>query len=108
MHEAAFLGGPHLRGYRKERFAGRSSVFGNAEVRLQVLKVGRPEGVKIGVLGFTDSWRVFFDNQRSNRWHSSMGGGLWATTAAESRLVSVTVARSPEGSSVYVRAGFPF
>ncbi|MFQ5571465.1 MAG: BamA/TamA family outer membrane protein, partial [Rhodothermales bacterium] len=73
------LGGiSNLRGYRSTRFAGRSSVYQNVDLRLELfgfssyLARGR-----FGVLGFFDHGRVWTDGERSKVWHQGYGGGVW-------------------------------
>ncbi len=79
FYSANTLGGKdNLRGHRSTRFAGRSSLYQNVELRLELftfstyLAVGRA-----GLLGFFDQGRVWVDGERSKTWHRGYGGGLW-------------------------------
>jgi hypothetical protein len=81
--QANTLGGTtNLRGYRRTRFAGRSTVFANAEVRLQLFNFNAylfP--AKFGVMGLADAARVFsqYDQRTGLRaYHTAVGGGVWA------------------------------
>ncbi|MGY2131157.1 metallophosphoesterase [Hymenobacter sp. HD11105] len=81
--QANTLGGTtNLRGYRRTRFAGRSTVFANAEVRLQLFTFNAylfP--AKFGVMGLADAARVFsqYDQRTGLRaYHTAVGGGVWA------------------------------
>ncbi len=73
------LGGKdNLRGYRSDRFAGRTAFYQNVEARVQLKRfegyVGRGE---LGLLAFADNGRVWADGEASGTWHQGYGGGLW-------------------------------
>ncbi len=77
--QAFYLSGTdNLRGYRRQRFAGRSMAFNNTELRVKLgdfntyLFPG-----SIGVLAFHDIGRVYADNENSDTWHNGYGGGVW-------------------------------
>ena len=79
--QANTLGGSeNLRGFDRRRFAGRSAVFGNAELRAKLLNFNlyltRGE---LGVFGFYDQGRVWADGEDSDLWHTGYGAGLWVT-----------------------------
>ncbi|UOQ72755.1 metallophosphoesterase [Hymenobacter cellulosilyticus] len=61
FYQANTLGGTtNLRGYRRTRYAGRSSVYANAEARLQLFSFNAylVPG-KFGILGLADAGRVY-------------------------------------------------
>ena len=68
----------NLRGYRNNRFSGRSYLYQNSELRFKLsnfrnyLVTGN-----IGMFGFFDSGRVFSDMPESNDWHQAYGPGVW-------------------------------
>ncbi|MDB4285738.1 BamA/TamA family outer membrane protein [bacterium] len=67
-----------LRGYRNNRFAGKSSAFWNAEMRTRFGSIKSfvlPSD--IGMLLFYDSGRVWQENEDSNKWHNGYGAGVW-------------------------------
>jgi hemolysin activation/secretion protein len=109
FHDAAFLGGAAtLRGWDEQRFAGRSSLYANGELRLRAGKVFLVVPADVGVIALGDIGRVYADDERSDRWHSSVGGGFWIAPLMRPYTVSVTIARSQERTSVYLRNGFAF
>ena len=109
FHEAAFLGGAStLRGWEEQRFAGRSAVFGSAEVRLRLGQVRLIAPSEIGLLGFLDAGRVMADGHDSNTWHTGAGGGIWIAPLARRHTVSFSVARGRERTGFYARSGFSF
>jgi len=108
-HAAAFLGGAAtLRGYRRERFAGRTAAFANAELRARLARFTLIVPGTLGALVLADAGRVFVTGQSSRRWHTSAGGGFWFTVIDPKNTVSVLAARSAEGTRFYVQTGFSF
>lgn len=85
-----------LRGFRKNRFSGRSLAYGSLTLLYKVTESKSPifPG-PIGIIGFTDVARVWADGQSSERWHNSVGGGLYYAPF-NMVLVSATVGRSRE------------
>jgi len=79
FHQATYLGGVSgLRGFREERFAGKSSLVGSADVRYSFneFKI-ELFPLQIGIYGGGDLGRVWTPLEDSERWHNSYGGGLW-------------------------------
>jgi hypothetical protein len=79
--QANYLGGygmdaGNLRGYRRNRFAGRTSAYQNTELRLKLLDF-QVYG-EAGVFGFIDHGRVWMDNESSGKLHRGYGAGVWA------------------------------
>jgi len=66
-----------LRGYRDQRFTGRHSFMGNADLqyRFQQMKTFLFP-LTFVVYGGYDVGRVWVEDDASNTWHSSYGGGL--------------------------------
>ncbi len=107
FYEAATLGGTqNLRGYRSTRFAGRSALFQNAEVRLGLgqFRTYAAAG-SFGALAFVDNGRVWADGESSSAWHQGGGGGLWLNLF-DFVLASGTVGFSADGTFVNIGLGF--
>ncbi|MGB8703679.1 MAG: metallophosphoesterase [Gillisia sp.] len=83
FYQAAFLGGETgLRGYRLNRFAGKSAFGTGADLRYsfdQFKTSFLP--FQIGVYGGYDLGRVWVKPHRSKEWHDSYGGGFWVNSA---------------------------
>lgn len=98
-------GEENVRGYRRNRFAGRSTLFQNAELRTRLfnfVKLGQ-----LGVLGYGDIGRVWMDGEISNIWHSGYGGGIWV--APLNKLVlTFTYSVSEEDQLFNLHMGFLF
>ena len=79
FYQAATLGGDNdLRGYRTQRFTGKQSYLQSTDIRFTI---GRIKSsiipMKYGIFGGYDYGRVWTDNDNSEKWHQSAGGGLW-------------------------------
>ncbi len=79
FYQAPSLGGDNgLRGYREQRFTGKSYLVGSADLRysLPSFNIGlRP--FKMGVYAGADLGRVWLRQNVSEKWHNSYGGGFW-------------------------------
>ena len=79
FYQGATLGGDYdLRGFRNERFLGKSSFYQSTDLRLNIGKIKK--GIlpmTYGILGGFDYGRVWLDNENSQKWHQSVGGGIW-------------------------------
>jgi hypothetical protein len=67
-----------LRGFRKERFAGRSMAYASVELRAKLFDVDDyllPG--PFGVLAYNDVGRVWADGEQSRRWHDGYGAGFY-------------------------------
>jgi hypothetical protein len=68
----------NLRGYRRDRYAGKTSAYSNAELRWRAGKMNAyvVQGYW-GLLAFWDQGRVWMPNEESTKWHHGYGGGIW-------------------------------
>ena len=107
--QANTLGGlRNLRGYGRMRFAGRSTVYQNTELRFKLLRFHTPLFPGgLGVSAIHDVGRVWQDGESSDRWHQGYGGGLWATPL-DALSLSADYTRSTEGGRVFLRLGWMF
>ncbi|MGE5745431.1 MAG: BamA/TamA family outer membrane protein [Gemmatimonadota bacterium] len=109
FHEAAFVGGgTTVRGYAEHRFAGDASLAGNVELRARVGRFYAFLPIEFGVFGLADAGRVFRSGETSDVWHGAAGGGLWLAVLSRVNTLTLAAARSPEGTGIYVRAGFAY
>ncbi len=109
FYESAFAGGANsLRGYYKDRFAGEGSYLGSVDVRIKLASVNLFVPATIGLLLFADAGRVFIDNDFSNLWHTSFGGGLWVAPISPVHTIALTIGHSTEATQIYLTTGFAF
>ncbi|MCW9036428.1 BamA/TamA family outer membrane protein [Altibacter sp.] len=83
FYQAAQLGSDTgLRGYRDERFTGKTAAAGSADLRYSFnrFKTGLTP-VQIGIFGGADAGRVWIPNEDSDVWHTDFGGGFWVNAA---------------------------
>lgn len=83
FYHAAHLGADSgLRAYRRERFTGKQTLVGNADVRYAFNEIHTSFlPIQLGVFGGADLGRVWIPNQDSSKWHNSYGGGMWINAA---------------------------
>jgi hypothetical protein len=77
--QANFLNGfTNFRGIQRNRFSGRTSSYNNAELRMSLFKVRNYVApFDIGILAHADVARVWEDNEQSDKWYPSYGGGMF-------------------------------
>jgi hypothetical protein len=109
FHEAATMGGgENFRGLPRQRYWGDASAYGNAELRLLLVRRERAVVPRFGVFGLADVGRVFLEGESSDRWHTAWGGGVWIAVADPKNLASVAIAASEGHLRFYVQGGFTF
>lgn len=115
FHEAAYIGGGGLtasgsavRGFRSQRFAGDSALFGNVELRLHLTDIYLFLPGEMGIFGLGDLGRVYFEGENSKKWHTAVGAGIWFSFIRREYSISFAVAKSEERTGFYVQAGFLF
>ena len=98
----------YLRGFRKNRFSGRSVFYQSTELRFKLFESKSyivPGAV--GLLAFNDVGRVWVKDETSHKWHDSFGGGAYYSPY-NFAIVSATVAFSNEGSLFNFSIGTKF
>jgi hemolysin activation/secretion protein len=102
-YEHAIIGGPRtLRGYRRERFWGKTAFYNSNELRYitnfhTYLMTG-----KIGLFAFFDQGRVWMPGERSDKMHTSWGPGMLLVPFNKASI-SVTYGISEEVRLVQIR-----
>jgi Omp85 superfamily domain/Calcineurin-like phosphoesterase len=102
------MGRGNLRGFRRNRFSGRTSVYQNTELRLKIMnfKTYIVPG-QIGILGFIDNARVWVDNDMSGVWHRGYGGGIWISPL-KMLVFTTSLEKSKEDQFISFRMNFLF
>jgi|CXWL01.1.fsa_nt_gi hypothetical protein len=107
--QAQYLGSDdNLRGYRKERFAGKSKFYNQAELRLRLANFRTylfPAA--FGIMAFVDAGRVWVDNDNDSKLLSGYGGGFWFSPLRR-LLITVSYAISKEDKIPLVGLGWKF
>ena len=83
FYQAAQLGDDKgLRGFRRDRFTGKSAFAAGADLRYSFNEFETHFlPMQIGIFGGYDLGRVWYDNESSHRWHDDYGGGFWINSA---------------------------
>lgn len=108
--QAVYLSGTdNLRGYRKQRFAGRAMLYNNAELRIRIANFNTYLfGGVFGLQIFNDVGRVYQDGEQSNKWHDGYGAGIWISPIKRF-VVTLSLAHSKEEKLLpLVTYGFKF
>jgi len=97
-----------LRGFRNERFTGKSSLVGSADIRyaFNEFKI-ELFPVQIGIYGGADLGRVWTPEGDSQKWHNSRGGGLWINSQG-GLGGTFSAFNSKEGTRYTFGVGFTF
>ncbi len=99
----------YLRGFTKDRFAGRSLMYFSLEGRLKLFESKSylfPGPV--GIIAFNDLGRVWSKHtETSHKWHDGFGGGLYYSPYRFA-IISAAIAFSGEGSLYNFSIGTKF
>ncbi|MEC3906781.1 metallophosphoesterase [Tamlana sp. 2201CG12-4] len=116
FYQAANIGANNgLRGYRNERFTGKSAFVQSTDLRLSLrqLKTGLMP-LYIGFYGGFDYGRVWVDDallldpsHHSDNWNTSIGGGFFAN-AANMMTLNLSAFHSDDGLRLAFKLGFGF
>ncbi len=107
--QLAFIGGDNsLRGWAAQRFAGDASLYGDAELRLDLFNYHIIFPSTFGILGLADAGRVWVDGDSPGGWHTGYGGGIWLALRGTRSIVSAAYAESDEDQGLYLNIGFSF
>lgn len=107
---AQYLGSEdNLRGFRKQRFAGKSKFYNQAELRLRLANFNTylfPGS--FGIVAFVDAGRVWVKNDTDDdKFVAGYGGGIWVAPLRR-LLLTVTYAVSNEDKIPLVSLGWKF
>ncbi|MGB6150370.1 MAG: BamA/TamA family outer membrane protein [Pricia sp.] len=81
FYHAALLGGNNsLRGYRNERFNGKTAFYQSTDLRVGLTRFRTNFiPIQIGVSAGFDYGRVWTEDGRSEQWHNNFGGSIWVS-----------------------------
>lgn len=109
FYQAASIGGNNgLRGYRFQRFTGKSAFYQNTDIRYSF------RGQRTGILPVTpglyagfDYGRVWYPGDASRQWHNSYGGGFFLN-GADILTANFGLFNSADGMRFAFGLGFGF
>jgi hypothetical protein len=97
-----------LRGFRNNRFGGRTSFSVANDLRL---KIGTAKGAlpfSFGILGAYDIARVWNSGEESTIWHQSYGGGVFISPFDVAPIAFYYLKNKTGGSLFSIKLGFAF
>ena len=97
-----------LRGFRPFRFRGTSSYYQMTDLRWELFSprnVGVP--FSLGIFGAIDYGRVWLEEENSDQWHNSYGGGIWIAPL-DFFVLSIGLHHSIEENLFQFRVGHDF
>ena len=95
-----------LRGFRSNRFGGKSSLLFTNDLRLRLGTTKGAFPLTIGIIGSYDFGRVWNDDEINTRWHQSYGGGFFISPF-DVMPISFYFLQSTENTSAFMfRIGF--
>src|SRR5205814_676925 len=110
LEQAQYLGyKQNLRGFRIDRFAGRSRAYNNSEIRFikNDVNLGLFRG-SFGFLVFNDVGRVWADNEQSTQWHDGYGWGIWISPLKRFLIAATLMYSKEEKNLALLNFGFQF
>ena len=115
FYQANTLGGNNgfsrpgnLRGYVRDRFSGRTTLYQNTELRMPLASLKfylLP--LQIGLIGFIDHGRVWSDAYDPDQWHRGYGGGIFLQPVNR-WVFTATYGVSEEDKLINANLGFLF
>jgi outer membrane translocation and assembly module TamA len=64
--------------------------------------------MRLGLVGFVETGRVWHGEDESNTWHTSAGGGLLLQPLSAPVTLHAVVGHSKESTLFYFGLGYPF
>lgn len=109
FYQAANIGANNgLRGFRNERFTGKNAFVQTTDLRLNLRKVKTGLlPLNIGIYGGVDYGRVWLDAEDSDKWNTSIGGGIFANLA-QMATFNLSAFNSYDGLRLAFKVGFGF
>lgn len=109
FYHAPSIGGNNgLRGFRDERFTGKRTFYQSSDFRFRLKRYPTSVApITVGVFAGFDYGRVWTENDNSNIWHTSQGGGIWVSGLNDFGL-NIGFFNSNETNMFQVGLGFDF
>ena len=109
FYHAPSIGGDNgLRGFRDERFSGKTYFYQTSDLRLRLKRyVTAVAPITIGLYGGFDYGRVWSPEDSSDIWHTSQGIGFWAS-GVDFITINAGYFNSIESNLVQFGFGFQF
>ena len=109
FYQGAAIGGiDGLRGFRNQRFTGKTAYYQNTDLRVRLtdLKTGILPST-FGFFGGFDYGRIWLPGDQSDKWHTSYGGGIFLN-ASNFITARTALFQSSDGPRLTFGLGFGF
>jgi hypothetical protein len=109
FYQAASIGGANgLRGFRNQRFTGKSAFYQNTDIRysLNSMKT-KIIPIRLGLYGGFDYGRIWVKEDNSSKWNNAYGGGFFIN-GADVATANIEVFNSIDGIRIAFTLGFQF
>ncbi|HUH28216.1 ShlB/FhaC/HecB family hemolysin secretion/activation protein [Gelidibacter sp.] len=107
-HAQSVGGDTGLRGYRNDRFSGKTSFYQSTDLKWRLKEfVTAVTPITLGIFGGFDYGRVWVSDDMSNTWHKSYGGGFWLGSL-NALSVNAGYFVSDEDAIIQIGLGFGF
>ena len=106
-HDVFIGGGKSLRGFKRERFTGKTAFYNQNELRFITDARSYIYNGKIGIVAFLDDGRVWMPSENSNTLHYGYGVGLLLVPYNKASI-QVNYGFSRDGSFLQFTLGRPF
>jgi outer membrane protein assembly factor BamA len=100
-------GSTNLRGYRHQRFYGKTMFYNNNELRWITPSRNFFFNGRAGFLAFFDNGRVWQPEESSKLWHTGVGGGI-ILVPFNKLVITAVYAHSQENNLIDARLGIFF
>lgn len=92
----------NLRGFRRNRYGGDAATFINTDLRLHLGTVWtKVLPLRFGLYALFDTGRVYVEEESSDKWHYSVGGGAYLIPYVNSFNLNFYLARPDEGQALF-------
>lgn len=89
----------NLRGYRRNRFTGTGTIYGNSELRIEIAHNHTAKiPYRLGMKGFFDIGKIIHDGENSTKWHKGYGWGFYFIPFSERAALNFSMGFSEEES----------
>ncbi len=98
----------NLRGFRNNRFRGKSAFYQNIDLRMHLFKWNNNWlPMDVGIIGGYDYGRVWLSEENSEQWHNSQTIGVWMNILGMA-VLQPHYSFTGEGNAFSLRIGFNF
>jgi hypothetical protein len=92
----------------RERYAGDAALAGTIELQIPIAKFGFVLPLDVGIYGFADAGRVYFEGESPGGWHRAAGIGTWVGILNPVTAISLEFGDQRGRTGIRIRTGLTF